>query len=376
MFASVLACPASAQLTLPWHRADAPQRVVFRISTPFDQREPTATLPLGFQPQNLLVVDAARPDVPLPVYTTANGCVLRLPDTLQANQPRHLVAYTGGTEASPLLSEPPEPSSDFARTVLGRAWDFDDGTTCGIASWGNGPGHFGPVSVKDGWLQIPVKGHDPYFIFGDMFGAADSPRALHIDSAVYRYLELRVRQSCADAEWQFFITDGRSRYKTLTFNVRGTEPRTFRFDLRALFPDFWDGRAFRALRIDTTNDKKDVLAEVDYVRLLPDEPAVLAGPVFTRESVAARDAVASLSVKLPRSLTAGERAIARVKGDPLSSAIPLTWAFVSDETGKTVFEGTARPTFPSRRSHVPAPVRGRSDWPTTSAAPCTPFRGN
>jgi len=311
--ASLALCSASAQLILPWQNADATRRTAYRIETPHALRDAVITLPAALTAQTVAFVDADAPAAPLPIHVGTNGVTLLLPGVLEPGKPRHIVAYRDGTAVSPKLAEPPRFTHDYAATVLGHAWDFDDGTQCGIRSWGNRPTHIGPITVKDGWLQIPVKDTDPYFIFGNMFGRADDPHNLHINSKIYRYLELRVRQSCASAEWEVFVTDRDGQYKSMTLDVHGTAAQTLCIDLQTAFPEFWDGREFRALRIDTTNDKKGILAEVDYVRLLPAPPAVTAGPELSREAVKARDAVTHLTVSMPRSLTAGAHGVASVK---------------------------------------------------------------
>ncbi len=332
---------ASAQLILPWQHAEATHRTVCRIETPYALRDAVITLPTALAAQAVAFVDADAPAAPLPIHVGTNGVTLLLPGILEPGRPRHIVAYRNGTAISQKLAEPPRFTTDYATTALGHAWDFDDGTQCGIRTWGNRPNHFGPVTIKDGWLQIPVKDTDPYFIFGNMFGHTDDPHNLHINSKIYRYLELRVRQSCASAEWEFFVTDRDGQYKSLTFEVRGTAAQTFCIDLQARFPDFWDGREFRALRIDTTNDKKDVLAEVDYVRLLPAPPAVTVGPAFSRDAVTARATVKRQSASLPRSLNAGTPGEAKVKADGKPAPSRLIWSLITPELGTTLIEGSA-----------------------------------
>ena len=339
---SVAASLSLAQTELPWHLPDATARVVYRFSSACAVRDATVTVPTCESGGSVAYLDAEAPGAPLSVYAVSNGLALRLPGPLGPSHPRFVVAYRGGAASSPRLAGPLPPPADFASAVLGRAWDFEDGSQSGITSWGDRPHHLGPISVKDGWLQIPVKDTDPYFIFGDMFGPARSPRALAIDSAVYRFLELRVRQSCAQADWSFYVTDRDGRNKSLTFGVRGTGAQTFRFDLRAAFPDFWDGRLFRALRIDTTNGKKDLLAEVDYVRLLPEPPALTAGPLFTREAVAARAQVSGLRVDFPRTLAAGERGEASASAKALQPGARLLWALQTPEHGTVTLEGASR----------------------------------
>ncbi len=333
---------ARAQFTLPWHLADATHRAVCRIDATQALRDPVVTIPttVGSAAAKAAFVDADHPDSSLPYYAATNGCAFVLPGLIGPGKPRHIIIYKGAL-TSPRLDAPPLATCDYARTALGHAWDFDDGTQCGITSWGNRPNHLGPITVKEGWLQIPVKDTDPYFIFGPMFGPADNPRSLHIDSRLYRTLELRVRQSCPRAEWEFFVTDRDGLYKSTAFDVCGTDAQTVRFDLKTLFPDFWDGREFRALRIDTTNDKRDVLAEVDYVRLLPEPPSVTVGPIFSRESVAARNSITYVKPSMPRSLVAGTRGDSGIKAKGAASPATLLWSLTTPEHGTVTLDGIA-----------------------------------
>ena len=335
---------ANAQASLPWHHADATHRTVFLIETPLPMRDPAVTVRAPAANGNLALVEAELPHAALPVHCGTNGITFVLPGTLTPKQPRTVIVYQGGAAVSPKLSEAPRLISDYAQNELGYAWDFENGTLCGIVSWGNRPHHIGPITVEKGWLQVPVKDTDPYFIFGNMFGPSPNPRDLHINSGLYRTLELRVRQSCPQAEWEFFVTDSDGRYKSLAFDVRGTEAQTLSFDLQASFPDFWDGREFRALRIDTTNDKRGVLAEIDTVRFLPEPPAVIAGPTLTRESVAARNAILKITPTLPQTVTAGEPSTASIKtyggdGDRLAAS-RTTWTLITAEHGTAYIENT------------------------------------
>ncbi|HNX34750.1 MAG TPA: hypothetical protein PKM57_08985 [Kiritimatiellia bacterium] len=331
-----------AQSALAWHHPEAALRTVYLIEAPLAMRDPSVTLPAPAQSGNLALVSADLPHAPLPVHRDTNGLSFVLPGTLAPGKPRIVIVYQGGKACSPKLEEAPRLLCDYAANEIGYSWDFENGTQCGIATWGDRPHHFGAITVNKGWLQIPVKGPDPYFIFGNMFGNAPTPRDLHINSGLYRTLELRIRQSCPAAQWAFFVTDSDGRCKSLNFEVRGTEAQTFRFDLKAAFPDFWDGREFRAIRIDTTNDKRDVLAEVDYVRILPAPPSVIAGPSFTRETVAARDAIAKITPAFPKRVTAGAPCQLTVKtygsdGDRLDAA-PAIWALITEEFGTTFIE--------------------------------------
>ncbi len=339
---SLLATHLVAQASLPWHHPEASRRTAYLVRVPLPMRDAAVTLPAPSGDETLAVVDAALPHAALPIFKRAHGVSLILPGDLKPDFPRTLIAYTGGVLKSPVLTEPPRFVCDYAINETGYAWDFENGTTCSITSWGNRPSDYGPVTVDRGWLQVPVKGTDPYFIWGNMFSQTPSPKDLHINSAHYRTLELRVRQSCPKSEWSFFVTDRDGRHKSVSFTVTGTAPQIFSFDLAALFPDFWDGREFRALRIDTTNDKRDVLAEVDYVRILPAPPSVIAGPCFTREAVAARDAIQTCQADYPSTMKAGEGKRIKVKtyGADHSRLPPARtlWTLVSEELGTRYLE--------------------------------------
>ena len=332
--------------------ADATHRTVFRIETETAMRNAAVSFPLSKTESNITCVDADVPGKILPIYCGSNNVSLLLPGEIVPGRARHIIAYSGSKKISPTLTEQPPFVCDYAGSVLGHAWDFEDGTQCGITTWGNRPNHIGPITVKNGWLKIPVKDSDPYFILGDMWGKPDSPRNLNIDSRLYRTLELRVRQSCQKAEWEFFVTDADGQYKTLKFEVNGTSAQIFRFDLQHLFPDFWDGRKFRALRIDTTNNKKDILVEVDYIRLLPNPPVITTGPALSREAVAARTTTAGTDITMPKTLSAGEQSSAKLKTIGTSFSSPYTWSIITAEHGTTFSQ--------SQGTSIPLPVFTRA----------------
>lgn len=357
--------PLFGQVSQPWHHPDATRRTVYLITAPIPLRDAAVTLPAPPPDGTLAVVDAALPFAPLPLFAGTNGLTFVLPGALLPDRPRTVIAYQGGAAASPRLPEQPPLLCDYATNEIGYPWDFENGTPCGITGWGDRPSHLGPVSVERGWLRIPVKDIDPYFIWGNMFGSAPSPKDLHINSAHYRTLELRVRQSCAQAEWSIFLTDRDGQHKSMSFTVQGTEAQTRRFDLASAFPDFWDGREFRALRIDTTNDKRDILAEVDYVRILPAPPAVISGPCFTREALAAREAVLSHKPAFPDTLAAGAPGTLSVKtydrnGDRLAPGRAV-WTLLTEEHGTRFIEGA--PEGKSAKLALPAFTRaGPCAW--------------
>lgn len=357
--ALLFCCAANAQHTHRWHDPAATHRTVFQLSTAFALNDPAVTLPPLLPPADgpVTLIDTQDAETPVAIHRGTNGIAFTLAGTLSPDAPRTVIAYTGGTRPSPLLGEPPPQRADYARNASGHAWDFDDGTPRGVTGWGDRPHHYGPVTVKDGWLQIPVKDSDPYFIFGNMFGQSPHPQDLAVNSAHYRTLELRLRQSCPHAQWEFFVTDTGGRHASVTFDVHGTHAQTFRFDLKAVLPDFWDGRTVRALRIDTTNNRRDILAEVDYVRILPVPPAVTAGPLFTRDAVAARDTVTAVGATLPRTATAGAPVQARLRATGTPPDAPLLWALATPEHGTRTF---ARPA--SSASLPPFTRAGETLW--------------
>jgi len=61
-------------------------------------------------------------------------------------------------------------TGDYATDLYGDPWDFDEGDQEGISQWGDKPSEYGKVRVEGGCLVIPVKGKDPYFIWGVMWG--------------------------------------------------------------------------------------------------------------------------------------------------------------------------------------------------------------
>lgn len=311
----VLASPAPAARTgwvlLPWDVAGAEKRQVVRIAAEAARADPVAR----FRPApslaglRLRIVDASAQLKALPLFRDGDGTLsVRVPGKLGPTQARYLIVYgspAADWSPSPTLGAPPQESDDFASAAFGDAWDFNEADLENITTWGNRPTEYGDVSVRDGKLIIPVTGNDPYFIWGVMFGRANDPHALHVDSRRYRVLRLRVRQSCKHARWTLFVTDAKGRYRSHDFRVNGTGWQEFTFDLADLFSGFWDGREFRALRLDPTNDSPGATVAIDWVKLLPAPVAVQPGPVFSRDQVRRRARCRRLRAQLSETVEAG-----------------------------------------------------------------------
>lgn len=313
-------------VALPWHTPEASQRQVVCVRTAEPRTDSLVDIALALPESGLLrVVDPNAPDYPLPIFRDGTHIRLQLPGELTAE--RLLAVYWAEgklPEPSPLLDRPPLAGDDYATAAHGDAWDFDEGDQDGIRSWGDRPNHYGTITVHDGMLTVPVTGPDPYCIWGVMFGnPADQPPghagtpAEHIDSSLYSRLRMRIRQSCDSADWTFFFTDEKGRYQNYGFTVRGKDFQTLEFDLRKIFPGFWDGRIMRAFRLDTTNGRPGTTVDLDWVRIERTEPEVDAGPVFSREAVLQRKYVTGFRTEVPKTVIAGgeaEIAIRDVRG--------------------------------------------------------------
>ena len=247
------------------------------------------------------------PNVALPILRDGRKIVVQLPGTLQGS--RHVAVYwsdEGEIAASPALAAKPMGGDDYATTVRGDAWDFNEGDQDGIRSWGDRPNHYGKITVKDGLMNVPVTGKDPYCIWGIMFGDpgdqppghADSP-CENIDSGHYKRLRVRLKQSCESADWCFFFTDDKGHYQSHTFAVTGTGFQTLAFDLPSIFPQFWDGRVMRAFRLDTTGDRPGTTVQIDWVRIEPNPVESTVGPVFTRNAAVWRTATRGYGLVRP-----------------------------------------------------------------------------
>lgn len=334
-----MAGPQEGAVLLPWHDEQATARQVVRVTAPVPRVGPVVGLALaGPQDQPLRIVDAADPaGAPLPLYRDRAGKVwVRAGGETGPQSPRHLVAYWSqapGWQASAVLDAKPDETDaadDYATATYGDAWDFDEGDQENITGWGDRPTEYGAVEVRDGRLIVPVTGNDPYFIWGIMFGTPGDRPTEHIDSGIYRYLRMRVRQDREAAEWTVYLTDAEGVFRSYDFQVRGPEWQEIELDLPRLFGSFWDGREFRALRIDPTNFAPGTTVEIDWVRLLRPGAEATAGPVVSREQVAARALVKTLKANAPGQAKAGERPVVRVSGldedDRAVAGVPMAVA--------------------------------------------------
>ena len=155
--------------------------------------------------------------------------------------------------------------ADYAQVQYGDAWDFDEGDMDGIERWGNKPSYVQNQRVEDGVLKMTVS-KDPWFAWGNPWPnpaeAQKGPVAIDLDQ--FNLLEMRVKQSCAGAEWTVFGLPMGGTLKSYDFRVQGTDWQTVRIDLRE------DARfhgVLSALRIDPTNDQEDVEIEIDWIRI-------------------------------------------------------------------------------------------------------------
>ncbi len=335
-FLPVLALSAAAcaaPVLHPWQIEGASHRQVIEARSAVARQnavvEFVSAAPAGAP---LRVVDAAVPAAALPVFRAGERLLVPVPGEWTAA--RQLAVYwseEGGIDPSPLLPAQPIGGDDYATATHGHAWDFADGSQSGIRSWGDGPQHYGTITVEDGILTIPVTGPDPYCIWGVMFGEPGDQPGERIDSARYTRLRLRVRQSCPTAEWSLFFTDEKGQYQPHNFTVRGSEFQILEFDLPKIFPGFWDGRIMRAFRIDPTNKRPDTTVQIDWVRLELPDPTVEAGPVFTRADVAGREAVRRYDLTMPAVAVAGETLAFR---PVLAGGAPIFAAELRDGGGR------------------------------------------
>ncbi|MGD9518355.1 MAG: hypothetical protein AB7W28_02475 [Armatimonadota bacterium] len=317
LVAGGIALAQEQPVLLPWQGDDAEARQVIRVSAPVERQDPVVELmPAGPADLPVRVVAAEDQSKPLAVYRERNGRVwVKLSGLVGPDSPRLLVVYRSGDESfrpSPTLEAKPQDTDDYATTTYGDAWDFEEGDQEGITSWGDRPHHYGKVEVREGRLIIPVTGDDPYFIWGVMFGDPGDRPTERISSSLYRYLRLRVRQSCERSKWAFYFTDTEGHYQSKDFEVVGSEWQEFEFDLARIFEGWWDGREMRALRIDTTSFSPGATAEIDWVMLTRPAPEVVPGPLMSREQALVRARVKDLRAELPKQAQAGQRTALRV----------------------------------------------------------------
>ena len=303
---------------LGWEKDAGEVRQVVAVTSTVPRENPVVELKLtGPADCPLKVVTKEEPRRLLPVFQKTNGvfCV-SLPGHLQPGGTRYLIATwskADGWSASPRLSQCPMAGDDYATLVAGDAWDFNEGDTEAITvSHEGNQDQYGPIRVQDGMLILPVRGDDPYFTWGTMFGPSNPAKDLRIDSGLYTTLSMRIRQSCEDSKWTFYLTDAKGGHQKHDFEVHGKDFQTLTFDLKKLFENFWDGRQFRALRIDTTDKQPGVTVEVDWIQLTRPSVQVDAGPVLSADEVARRSTVKKLRVECPSKVTVGEQVSVKV----------------------------------------------------------------
>jgi hypothetical protein len=344
VFVLLLCQWAVAETMLPWQVPNAEIRQVFEIHATAPSKTASVVLPvkgnvvLENTEGSILFLDPAEPTKPLRYFKDDNSFHVLLNGELSPKQTRLIVAYRGNKiTASPILNEKPEKIDDYATVQLGTPWDFENNKISEITSFGNSRDQYGNVIIENGWLKIPVLGNDAYFIYGDMWSSSEHPKNLKIDSSIYRFLEIRLKQSCNKATWAFFVTDKSGKFMKSEFLVRGTEPNIFRFDLREIFPNFWDGREFRALRIDPIKEQPNTVAEIDFIRILPALPTIISGLPFSRDAVNVRNNVQKISVQVPASTQAGKETecfltVLDKNAKPLSFQHPLLWVTQTNKT--------------------------------------------
>ena len=251
---------------------------------------------------------------PFPIYKDENGIVsFVLPDKLMKAEPRRVMATyapKGDKRASQQLSARPLDGDEYALVQYGSSWNFNDAGDLKKIKMGNSASDYGKVTVEKGCLNIPVTGKDPYFVFGNMFNS-DPATDEKIDSGIYTRLLLRTKQTCESGEWRVFVTEENGERRRHPFKISGTDFHELSIDLAKEFPQFWDGRRFRALRIDLP-ELPGTVAAIDYVYLVPPTPKVEAGPCLTEKSIRASVKVQTVQAELPAAMTAGSSATVKI----------------------------------------------------------------
>ncbi|MDR0335923.1 MAG: hypothetical protein LBI18_02425 [Planctomycetaceae bacterium] len=374
IFVSVLLlCPwVVAETMLPWQVPNADIRQVFEVHVTTLSETASVVLPvkgnmvLENTEGSILFLDPAEPTKPLPYFKESDSFHVLLNGELSPKQAQQIVAYRGNNiTASPILEKKPEKIDDYAAVQLRTPWNFENNKISEIISFGNSRDQYGNVTIENGWLKIPVLGHDAYFVYGDMWSSSEHPKNLKIDSSIYHFLEIRLKQSCNQAKWKFYVTDKNGIYQQHVFSVRGTEPQVFRFDLRKIFPNFWDGREFRALRIDPIKEQPNTVAEIDYIQILPKQPTIVSGHVFSRTDVEVRNQIQKIRVEVPPTVQAGNPtecslSVLDRNDKPLTSLLPVLWVTKTIQTqigkSKPDTKGHLKMTLP------PIEQSGTSDW--------------
>lgn len=253
-----------ALATSPLALADAPpacQPFVLRNDSPLPT--PIVQLKTSLKPPLRLVVDGQT----IPCHVSPAGLVsFVLPGDIKPNQPRIVQLFADSVSPSPLLPEPPQPR-DFATDALQRPWTFaqDD---AGASMFGDKPDHIGPRTFDQGWMNMTVMKNDPYIVWGSMFAPNPPDSKFILDSNIYRQLVITLKQDQPDQTWGFFFTQTTGAYHKHTFRVAKTGETTLTFDLKNIYRDRWDGRTYRAFRLDLPKKQIGLNAGIKSIRLL------------------------------------------------------------------------------------------------------------
>ena len=286
---------------------------------------PVVSLRTTLRPPLRLVVDGRT----LPCHTAQDGTVsFVLPGVLLPREPRMAQLFEAAADASPALPEPPAPR-DFATDVLGRPWTFaaDDG---GVTTYGDQPDHIGPRTFADGWMSMTVMKRDPYLIWGHMFAAAPPDDLFVLDSSLYDQLVITLRQERPRQTWGIFVTDDRGSYFRHTFTVEPAGESTVTLDLRQIYRQQWDGRLFRALRLDLPK-QPGLTVGLKSIRLLGKPIAGVPQPALTAAQRQTLAETARLVAEAPADVpVAGQETPCRLRllnaaGQPLAGR-PCAWS--------------------------------------------------
>lgn len=190
---------------------------------------------------------------------------------------------------------------DYARDTYGKVWDFDqDDDFEGIDVFGNRPECFRDRHVRNGVLTFDAF-QDAYVIWGDMWSSGmRTKRKVAIDLKTYPLLEMRVRQSCPQSEWEVMGRADSPQLMQYKFPVVGTGWQTIRIHL---VKDAHFGGVLQAFRIDATSNLDNVHVEIDWIRLT-NEATACRDPVEVLGSPDRQPAALSLQVD-SRSAPAG-----------------------------------------------------------------------
>ena len=304
----------------------------FAIRSRTRQTTPVVTLRSELKPPLRLAVGGQT----LPCHTAPDGAIsFVLPGALLPDQPQtaQLFEAADTADASPTLAEPPAPR-DFATDVLGRPWTFasDDG---GVLKYGDQPDHIGPRTFADGWMNMTVMKHDPYLVWGHMFEEPPANDLFVLDSAVYHRLVITLRQEQPNQTWGIFVTDSRGSYYRHNFTVKPAGESTVSLDLSQIYRQQWNGRLFRALRLDLPK-RPGLTVGLKSIRLLARSIAGEPRPALTGDQRRTLAHAARLVTERPEaSGQAGQTADVAARlldatGQPLTNR-PCAWQAILEQ---------------------------------------------